>query len=83
MEQIFRGVIDRTLRSHGWCRIQQGPLKSPHFFKTEGLSFVSTAVEEETEIRSDLRRFAGCFKKGFVPDKGLKRIKNNMYKFKG
>jgi len=46
------------------------------FSKTEGLSFVSTAVEEETEIRSDLRRFAGSFKKGFVSDKGFERIKN-------
>jgi hypothetical protein len=46
------------------------------FSKTEGLSFVSTAVEEETEIRSDLRRFAGSFKKGFVSDKGFERIRN-------
>ena len=33
------------------------------FSKEEGLNFVSMAVEEETEIRSDLRRFAGSFKK--------------------
>jgi len=46
------------------------------FSKTEGLSFVSTAVEEETEIRSDLRRFAGSFKKGFVSDRGFERIRN-------
>ena len=32
--------------------------------RKEGLSFVSMAVEEETEIRSDLRRFAESFKKG-------------------
>jgi len=44
------------------------------FSKTEGLSFVSMAVEEETEIRSDLRRFAESFKKGFVSDKGFARI---------
>ena len=32
------------------------------------------AVEEETEIRSDLRRFAESLKKGFVSDKGFDRI---------
>lgn len=32
MEKIFSGVIDRTLRSHEWRRIQQGPLKSLPFF---------------------------------------------------
>jgi hypothetical protein len=42
--------------------------------RKEGLSFVSMAVEEETEIRSDLRRFAESFKKGFVFDKGFRRI---------
>jgi hypothetical protein len=42
--------------------------------RKEGLSFVSIAVEEETEIRSDLRRFAESFKKGFVSDKGFRRI---------
>jgi hypothetical protein len=31
-------------------------------------------VEEETEIRSDLRRFAGSLKKGFVSDRGFARI---------
>jgi len=44
------------------------------FSKTEGLSFVSMAVEEETEIRSDLRRFAESLKKGFVSDKGFARM---------
>jgi hypothetical protein len=34
------------------------------------------AVEEETEIRNDLRRFAGSFKKGFVSDKGFELINN-------
>ena len=42
--------------------------------KNEGLSFVSMAVEEETETRSDLRRFAKSLKKGFVSDKGFARI---------
>jgi len=32
------------------------------------------AVEEETEINSDLRRFAESLKKGFVSDKGFARI---------
>jgi hypothetical protein len=32
------------------------------------------AVEEKTEIRSDLRRFAESLKKGFVSDKGFDRI---------
>ena len=37
MEEIFRGVIDRTLRSHGWPRIQQGPLSfPPNFPKQKG-----------------------------------------------
>jgi hypothetical protein len=44
------------------------------FSKTEGLSFVSMAVEEETEIRSDLRRFSESLKKGFVSDKGFARM---------
>ena len=44
------------------------------FSKTEGLSFVSMAVEEETEISSDLRRFAESLKKGFVSDKGFARM---------
>ena len=44
------------------------------FSKTEEVSFVSMAVEEETEISSDLRRFAESFKKGFVSDKGLGRM---------
>jgi hypothetical protein len=43
-------------------------------FKNEGLSFVSMAVEEETEIRSDLRRFAESLRKGFVLDKGFAPI---------
>jgi hypothetical protein len=34
------------------------------------------AVEEETEIRSNLRRFAGSLKKGFVSDKGFETINN-------
>jgi hypothetical protein len=34
------------------------------------------AVEEETEIRSNLRRFAGSLKKGFVSDKGFEPINN-------
>jgi hypothetical protein len=34
------------------------------------------AVEEETEIRSNLRRFAGSFKKGFVSDKGFELTSN-------
>jgi hypothetical protein len=42
--------------------------------RKEGLSFVSIAVEEETEIRSDLRRLAESFKKGFVFDKGFRPI---------
>lgn len=46
------------------------------FSKTEGLSFVSMAVEEETEINRDLRRFAESLKKGFVSDKGFARILN-------
>ena len=46
------------------------------FFKTEGLNFVSMAVEEETEIRSNLRRFAGSLKNGFVSDRGFERIRN-------
>ena len=46
------------------------------FSKTEGLSFVSMAVEEETEINRDLRRFAESLKKGFVSDKGFTRILN-------
>ena len=54
-----------------------GPFEvSSVFSKTEGLNFVSMAVEEETEIRSDVRRFAGSFKKGFVSDKGFERIRN-------
>jgi len=44
------------------------------FSKAEGLSFVSMAVEDETEIRNDLRRFAESLKKGFVSDKGFGRI---------
>ena len=46
------------------------------FSKAEGLNFASMAVEEVTEIRSNLRRFAGSFKKGFVSDKGFERIRN-------
>jgi hypothetical protein len=42
--------------------------------KNEGLSFVSMAVEEKTETRSDLRHFAESLKKGFVSDKGFARI---------
>jgi len=44
--------------------------------RTEGLSFVSMAVEEETEISSDLRRFAESLKKGFVSNKDFARIIN-------
>jgi hypothetical protein len=46
------------------------------FSKTEGLNFVSMAVEEETEIRSNLRRFAGSLKNGFVSERGFVRIRN-------
>ena len=49
---------------------------SSKFSKAEGLNLVSMAVEEETEIRSNLRRFTGSFKKGFVSDKGFERIRN-------
>jgi hypothetical protein len=44
------------------------------FSREERLIFVSMAVEEETEIRSDLRLFAESLKKGFVSDKGFDRI---------
>jgi hypothetical protein len=54
-----------------------GSFEAPSIFsKAEGLNFVSMAVEEETEIKSNLRRFAGSLKKGFVSDKGFERIKN-------